>query len=50
MDMYTSLDETLFKLKKQLSRKSVLFEDINNILEQLPYICEKYDDRDMITK
>lgn len=50
MDMYDSLDETLFKLKKQLSRKSVLFEDINNILEQLPYICEQYNDRDMIAK
>lgn len=50
MDMYASLDETLFKLKKQLSRKSVVFEDINNILEQLPYICEKYNDRDIIAK
>lgn len=50
MDMYAGLDETLFKLKKQLSRKSVLFEDINNILGQLPYICEKYNDKEMITK
>lgn len=50
MDMYASLDETLFKLKKQLSRKSVLFEDINNILGQLPYICEEYNGRDMLAK
>lgn len=50
MDMYAGLDETLFKLKKQLSRKSVLFEDINNILIQLPYICEEYNGRDMVTK
>lgn len=50
MDMYASLDETLFKLKKQLSRKSVLFEDINNIMEQLPYICEKYNEKDMMIK
>lgn len=48
MDMYAGLDETLFKLKKQLSRKSVLYEDINNILVQLPYICEKYNEKDMI--
>lgn len=50
MDMYSSLDETLFKLKKQLSRKSVLFEDINNVLGQLPYICEEYNGKDMISK
>lgn len=50
MDMYAGLDETLFKLKKQLSRKSVMFEDINNILEQLPFVCEKYNDRDVIAK
>lgn len=50
MDMYAGLDKTLFKLKKQLSRKSVLFEDINNILEQLPYICEEYNGKDMIAK
>lgn len=50
MDMYASLDETLFNLKKQLSRKSVLFEDINNILEQLPYICKEYDGKDIISK
>lgn len=48
--MYAGLDETLFKLKKQLSRKSVLFEDINNILGQLPYICEEYNGKDMLVK
>ena len=50
MDMYAGLDETLFKLKKQLSRKSVLFEDINNILGQLPYICEEYNEREVISR
>lgn len=50
MDMYASLDETLFKLKKQLSRKNVLYEDISNIIEQLPYICEEYNGKDMVTK
>lgn len=50
MDMYAGLDETLFKLKKQLSRKSVLFEDINNVLGQLPYICKEYNGKDMIAK
>lgn len=49
-DMYAGLDETLFKLKKQLSRKSVLFEDINNVLGQLPYICEEYNGKDMVVK
>lgn len=49
-DMYAGLDETLLKLKKQLSRKSVLFEDINNILKQLPYICEEYNGKDMVKK
>lgn len=50
MDMYASLDETLFNLKKQLSRKSVLFEDINNILGQLPYICKEYNGKDLLAK
>lgn len=50
MEEFSSLDATLFKLKKQLSRKSVLFEDINNILEQIPYICKKYNEKDMIAK
>ncbi len=48
MDMYTGLDMTVLNLKKQLSRKSVLFEDIYNILGQLTYICEEYDKKDMI--
>lgn len=47
-NMYAGLDDTLFKLKKQLSRKSVLFEDINNVLGQLPYICEEYNGKDMV--
>lgn len=49
-NMYADLDETLFKLKKQLSRKSVLFEDVNNVLRQLPYVCEEYNGKDMIIK
>lgn len=49
-NMYAGLDETLFKLKKQLSRKSVLFEDVNNVLSQLPYVCEEYNGKDIIIK
>lgn len=49
-NMYAGLDETLLKLKKQLSRKSVLFEDVNNVLSQLPYVCEEYNGKDIIIK
>ena len=50
MEMYKGLDETVYNLKKQLSRKSVLFEDIENVLGQLSYICAEYDGQDMIVK
>lgn len=50
MEMYEGLDETVLNLKRQLSHKSVLFEDINNILGQLSYICEEYDGKDMVVK
>ena len=50
MEMYEGLDETVINLKKQLSRKSVLFEDINNILGQISYICDEYNGQDMIEK
>ena len=50
IEMYEGLDETVINLKKQLSRKSVLFEDINNILGQISYICDEYNGQDMIAK
>ncbi len=46
--IFSELDKALLNLKMQLSRKSVLFEDIKNILAQLPYVCEEYNDKDMI--
>lgn len=48
--VFSELDQTLLNLKMQLSRKSVLFEDIKNILGQLPYVCAEYNDNDMIVK
>lgn len=48
--IFTDLDKTLFDLKMQLSRKSVLFEDIKNILCQIPYVCREYDGKDMLVK
>ncbi len=50
MGIYDSLNETIFDLKKQLSRKSILYEDINNVLGQLSYVCEEYDGQKMIIK
>lgn len=50
MEICESLNETVFNLKKQLSRKSVLFEDINNVLGQLSYICADYDGQEMVVK
>ncbi len=44
------LSETVYNLKKQLTRKSVLFEDINNVLDQLSYVCEEYDNQEMLVK
>ncbi len=48
--IFTDLDNTLLNLKMQLSRKSVLFEDIKNILCQIPYVCKEYDGKDMLVK
>jgi len=50
MNMYEKLDESVLNLKKQLSRKSILFEDIENVLGQLSYICDDYDEHDMVVK
>lgn len=48
MDIYLNLDKTVHDLKMQLSRKSVLFEDVQNVLEQIPYICKEYDGKEII--
>lgn len=50
LGIYSELDRTLYNLKMQLSRKSVLFEDVKNILSQIPYICEEYDGEEIIVK
>lgn len=50
MNMYEKLDESVINLKKQLSRKSILFEDIENVLGQLSYVCEDYNEQDMVVK
>lgn len=49
-DIYSELDKTVYDLKMQLSRKSVLFEDVQNILDQIPYICREYDGKEIIIK
>lgn len=48
MENYAGLNENVLNLKKQLSRKSVLFEDIENVMGQLSYICEEYDEKEML--
>lgn len=50
MELYSGLNETVLNLKQQLSRKSILFEDIQNVLGQLTYVCEEYDEQEMIVK
>ncbi|WP_455717590.1 methyl-accepting chemotaxis protein [Anaerosporobacter sp.] len=45
--MYQTLTECVSDLRKQLSRKNVINEDIVNILGQLPYICEEYDGQEI---
>lgn len=50
LEMYAKLTETVYNIKKQLSRKSVLFEDINNVLSQLGYVCAEYEGQEMIVK
>lgn len=48
--MYERLDESVLNLKKQLSTKSILFEDIENVLGQLSYVCAEYDEQEMVVK
>lgn len=50
LELCDSLNEAVYNLKKQLSRKSVHFEDIENVLDQLSYVCAEYDDQEMIFK
>ena len=50
MDICSELDKTVYNLKMQLSRKSVLFEDVKNVLSQIPYVCEEYDGEEVIIK
>lgn len=47
-DIYSNLNQTVYNLKMQLSRKSVLFEDVKNVLCQIPYICGEYEGKDVI--
>lgn len=49
-DIYSNLNKTVYDLKMQLSRKSVLFEDVKNVLCQIPYICGEYEGKDVIVK
>lgn len=49
-DIYSNLNQTVYNLKMQLSRKSVLFEDVKNVLCQVPYICGEYEGKDVIVK
>ena len=48
--IHSHLGETVLNLKRQLSRKSILFEDIENVMGQLGYICAEYDEKDMVVK
>ena len=45
--MYQTLTDCVYNLRKQSSRKNVVNEDIVNILNQLSYICEEYDGKEM---
>lgn len=49
-EMFSELDRALIELKMQLARKSVLVEDIKNVLGQLPYLCKEYDGKEMIAE
>lgn len=49
-DIYSDLNKTVYDLKMQLSRKSVLFEDVKNVLCQIPYICGEYEGKEFIVK
>lgn len=46
--IYSNLNKTVYDLKMQLSRKSVLFEDVKNVLCQIPYICGEYEGKEVI--
>lgn len=48
--IYDSLSENVLNLKRQLSRKNILLEDIENVLGQLKYVCEDYEGQEMIVK
>lgn len=47
-EIYSDLNETVYNLKMQLSRKSVLFEDVKNVLCQIPYVCGEYEGKEFI--
>lgn len=49
-EIYDNLSESVLNLKRQLSRKNILFEDIENVLGQLTFVCEEYDGNEMIVK
>lgn len=46
--IYSELNKTVYDLKMQLSRKSVLYEDVENVLCQIPYMCAEYEGKDFI--
>ncbi|MDE6748135.1 MAG: hypothetical protein K2K21_03605, partial [Lachnospiraceae bacterium] len=46
--IYSNLNKTVYDLKMQLSRKSVLFEDVKNVLCQIPYVCGEYEGKEFI--
>lgn len=48
-EIYSDLNETVYNLKMQLSRKSVLFEDVKNVLCQIPYVCSEYEGKEFIS-
>ncbi len=49
-DIYSELDRAVYNMKMQLSHKSVLHEDVKNVLGQIPYICKEYDGKEIIVK
>lgn len=50
MNIYSELDRAVYNMKMQLSHKSVLFEDVKNVLSQIPYICKEYDGKETVVK
>lgn len=49
-DIYSELDRAVYNMKMQLSHKSVLYEDVKNVLGQIPYICKEYDGKGFMIK